>query len=150
MKSSSLTRPANTTAYTIGDAVADLGGTPLVFNFAGETGRIHGGRLTKNTVTTANANFRLWLFVASPAAAPVDNAAFAVAFADRGKRIGYIDFTTAVAGSDCTQSEGALSQTQPLPFALPAGEANYGVLVASAAYVPASGEVMQVDLQIAA
>ena len=93
----SFTRPADTTAYTAGDAMGNSTSSALIMDFAnsarvsGGTGIITKARLVKSSNTTTNAAFRLWLFASSPTGAN-DNAAFALTYASASSRLGYIDF----------------------------------------------------------
>lgn len=92
-----LTRPADTTAYTAKDAVADSTSAPTVLTFS-NLARVNAGsgyivkaRLMTNQ-STNTARFRLHLFDTSPTAIN-DNAAYTLLWANRATRIGYIDLT---------------------------------------------------------
>jgi hypothetical protein len=91
----------------------------------------------------------LWLFRAS-VTPPNDNAAYSLAWADRANRLGYIDFTSWVAGTDCAEAVGALSGGNEQPFDLSSGDGSslFGILQATAGYTPASGEQFVVELSI--
>lgn len=151
------TRPANTTAYAIGDLIANSATAgsvvPLAFGISksgtGE-GCIKGLRLFKSTATVTLAAFRLNLFSASPVVTNGDNGALAVSTA--ANFLGYIDvdmatgaFVTAanamqnaIASPDLMYDLGDYSR----------GRVIYGLLEARAAYVPASGEVFAATLLI--
>lgn len=150
----SFTRPGDTNAYAISDAVSDSTSAPTVITFTA-VGRVNAGsgyittaRLVKNGATTTNANFRLYLYSVAPT--PVnDNAAFPLLWANRTGRIGYIDFSsmsTEGAGSDSAQ---ALATATALEFVCASGTTNlFGVLVAKAAYAPASAEQFHITLGV--
>lgn len=146
------TRPNDTTAYAAGDAVSNSTSSPTILTFAGAaratggSGLILSARHIKNSVTTANATFRLWLY-RDTASAVNDNAQFPLLWANRANRIGFIDFshTTAGTGSD---SSSSLTTYVGLPFAA-VGTALYGQLTATAAYTPAAQEQHFIELQIA-
>jgi hypothetical protein len=100
-------------------------------------------RHTKNNTTAAN--YRLWLW-RDTVAAVADNAQFALLWANRANRIGFIDFahTTGGTGSD---SSSSLATFVNLPFTT-AGTALFGQLTTSG-YTPASGEQHFIELAIA-
>ena len=150
------TRPSDTTAYAAGDAVANSTTAPAAIVFAvqgdiARLGRVVGARLTKSNTNLTNAAFRLWLFSAAPAPTN-DNAALALTFATAGSRLGYIDFATGVAGSDCAVFVGALPNSQPISLvaAQDAADTVWGLLEARGAYTPASAEQFHVALDCAA
>src|SRR5688572_28049103 len=99
VSSATFTRPADTNAYAASDAVSNSTTAPVALTFT-NVARVNAGsgyittaRLLKNGTTTANANFRLYLFNTSPTAIN-DNAAFTLLWANRATCIGYIDFTS--------------------------------------------------------
>lgn len=87
-----VTRAANTTAYTAGDVV---GG---VITFAG-LGNVSGHilitsadlRINVTAIPSGMTSFRLHLYTSSPASALADNDAFDIPAGDRTAYIGYID-----------------------------------------------------------
>lgn len=151
--SASLTRPANATAYTAGDAVTD--NTPAVLVFAnasrdaGRTGSIDTLVITGSANVATKPDLELWLFDTAPAAV-ADNAAFAPTDAEALRCVGVIpipvaDWKVGLSGADAA---GNVVQTirnigliyRTLTTAL------YGQLVIRNAYVPVSGEVFTVNL----
>lgn len=149
------TRPGDTTAYAVSDVVGPVT-TPAVITFAGAaraTGGTDGGtgyvvkaRVAKNTNTTTNAAFRLYLYTTS--VTPIaDNVAWTHLYANRANLIGWVDFptmTTEGTGSDC--AEATLNDLR-LPFVCAAsGSALYGVLVARAAYTPGASDAFYVEI----
>jgi hypothetical protein len=145
-----LTRPGDATPYAANDAVTNSTSAPSPIEFPlsarvdGGSGLIVGARLTKSTNVVAAAQFRLWLYSATPSGTPNDNAAFAQAWANRDKRIGYVDFLSPVAGADCF---GTLS-AQPMPFKLASGQSLYGIIQALAGYTPGNAENLRVELAV--
>lgn len=147
----SFTRPADTTAYAVNDAVADSTTAPTILTFANMaranagSGYITKAKLTINSAVTTNASFRLWLYNASVTPTN-DNAAFTLLNANADARIGYIDFalTTEGTGSDCC--ECTVSNIS-LPFVTGAAStALYGLLEAKAAYTPTNAGVFKIQL----
>lgn len=147
------TRPANGNSYSAGQALAPTSGGALL-TFAGAAREAAGGgtiaqaRMVKTGVGTTG-QFRLWLFTASPASIPAsDQAAFSPAWANRAIRLGHVDFTTWIAGSDCAVCEGVLSSPLGFPFKLAAGTSLFGIAEARATYAAASGEQFHFGLGI--
>lgn len=146
-------RPADTIAYTAGDGVSNsiTAGAAIEFvnaaRVVGGSGLVIAGKLIKSSTTTTNASFRLWLYTANPGVIPSDNAPFAINNINRVIRIGYIDFTSFVAGGDCAESYANPSVSQ-LAFKLAAGTSLFGILQAMGSYTPTSGEQFYLDLSI--
>jgi len=148
--SATFTRPADTAVYAAGDAVSNSTSAPTILSFAGAarasggSGLILSARHIKNNTTAAN--FRLWLY-RETAAAVNDNAAFALLWANRATRIGFIDFshTTGGAGSD---SSSSLATFVNLPF-IATGTALFGQLTTTGGYTPANAEQHFIELAIA-
>jgi len=148
----SFTRPADTTAYAAQDAVSDSTTAPTVLTFAG-AGRANGGsglilsaRHLKSNTTLAS--YRLHLYRVAPTAIN-DNAQFPLLYANRANRVGFIDFSHATGGSG-SDSTSALSTFVNLPFVCDAASVSlFGILVATAAYTPTSGEQHFIELAIA-
>jgi len=152
---STITRPADTTAYASGDLVANstTAGSVAALQFAfpqaaGSTGDIRAARLQKSGATATNAQFRLHLFTAAPTFTSAgDNSALGTVLVatDKGY-LGYIDITAMTAASDCCFGMGAPDNARgSIPFTT-TGTTLYGVLEARAAYTPASAEVFTVAL----
>lgn len=157
-----MTRPADTTAYAVGDLVANntAAGSvaPLVFANVGrgafrEGGRIIGARILKTTNVVANAQFRLHLFTgAVPVVANGDNGAFAPNDASLANWAGSIDITCDVASAGRAIGRGNPAAAQPngVPFHCPDPNALtlWGLLEARAAYTPGNAEAFTVSLDI--
>lgn len=140
-----ITRPANTTAYAIGDVVNGNGATtPIALSVGGGGGEITQVRLEKSTETLTLATFRVHFFSSSFTIA-ADNAQFATGHANRASYLGYVDLPIMV--NDGTGSNFAFTKDDDvrIPFG---GETVYAVIVALAAYVPASAEVFNLGIGI--
>lgn len=154
----SVTRPANTTAYAAKDVLSDSTSAPTVLTFAnvayanGGSGLIVKARLQSNR-STDTARIRLHLYHTAPTAIN-DNDAFTLLWANRDKRIGYIDFpalATEGSGSDSVEAIVTPGATAPglvpLQFTCAAGNRTlYGILETLDAFTPASGQVFFVEL----
>ena len=94
-----ITRPANTTAYTAGDVVGDTGGSAIVtLASAGPSGGfvlLQSASLvfSDSTVPSGMGSFRIHLYSASPTAI-ADNAAFDLVSGERDAYMGFIDLPT--------------------------------------------------------
>ena len=114
---SSFTRPADTTAYAIGDSVSDSTTAPSIITFANAarvaagSGIVVGARLAKSTNVITNASFRLWLFTATSANTN-DNAALSLPWANRTSVLGYIDFSSPIQCTDYTEFTGFFPYSQ--------------------------------------
>jgi len=143
-------RPADTTAYAVGDLVANPGAAaavvPLALELAlraGGAGLLKAVRLHKSTATTANAQFRVHFFRKRPTAAAADNAAFSAnGFASM--YIGFVDVTV-----DTAHSDGASGRaTADLRFDCDPGVKTIFALVeARAAYAPGNAEQFRVTVE---
>lgn len=94
-----ITRPANTTAYTVGDVVGDTGGSAIIsLTSAGPSGGfviLQSVSLvfSDSVVPASMGAFRVHLYSVSPTAI-ADNAAFDLVSGDRDTYMGYIDMPT--------------------------------------------------------
>lgn len=149
--SAEFTRPADTTAYAVDDVVSNstTTTTPLTFTNAARvgngTGYIVSARMAKSTNTTTNASFRLWLYRDNPTTPPGDNSPFALLWANRTVRMGFIDFTLSTAGTG-SNSASDFKVGLNIPFFAVNGRNLYGVLIARGAYTPASGEQFFIEI----
>lgn len=160
--SASITRPANTTQYAVGDAVSESTTTPagLVFSNAA---RIRGGKgtvLSALLIDSANqatkGDFDLFLFESAIGAARFqDNAAFAPTDAELETLVGVISFAASsfVAGNATAGASGNSCCLGLIgsPISFQAGATSrtlYGVLVARSTYTPVSAEKLTVRLSI--
>lgn len=148
----SFTRPANTTAYAAGDVVNGDGVlVPVTVSAAarsnGGGGVIESVGLLTNNVTVTNGTFRVHFFNASHATA-ADNAAFASLYANRATYVGFADLTILVADS-ASATAAAVNVDVNLPFqCASSGDDLYAVVVATAAYTPASAQVFQLTVAV--
>lgn len=143
------TRPANTTAYTAADLVADSttagSVTPMKFSLQrlGNTGKIISARLAKSTTTATLATFNIHLFTQSPVVTNGDNGAFAISTSRYYLGKIAVDMATgAQAGT------AYLAETSAAVAIGVDAETIYGLIEAGAGYTPASAEVFEVMLAI--
>lgn len=150
--SDTFTRPADTTAYAVDDVVSNSTTATTVLTFAqaarknGGTGYVTNARLVTNNPSTTNASFRLYLYNQTPTAPPGDNSPFLLTWANRGIRLGVIDF---VLSTGATGSDAASTTVTNINLRLntqPSSRSVFGLLVARAAYVPTSGQQFFVEL----
>ena len=145
------TRPADTTAYTAGDLVANsvTAGSVVPFEVSFTAGgnanpflQITRVKLRKNAVSVTNAAFRVHFYADSPGTpSNGDNGAIA---ADTQAVRGYVDVTVDTAGS--TGSYGSAAPTVPILVRPYQGKV-YVLIEARGAYTPASEETFRVDFE---
>lgn len=147
--SDTITRPANTTAYTAGDVVSTGAGEILEFASLGAANdiiTILGARLSiaVNAVPSGCTGFRLHLYNASPTAI-ADNAAYNLPAGDLAKYLGYVTISTPIdLGDNIFSQDDNLNITVKL-----AGTSLYGILQTIGAYTPSSGAVKTIYLNVA-
>lgn len=153
--SSSFTRPANTTAYSSGQLVANSVSagavTPLAWTVVRATAlnaHITRARLQKSGTSTTNASFTLYLFTASPSTITNgDGGAFSVS--GSAAYVGKIAITVADVFTDGASGAGSSSVGSDIKFQCGAGSTQlFGFLVASAAYTPSSAEAFSITLEV--
>ena len=144
------TRPADTTAYTAGDAVSNSTTAPTILSFANAaSGNTNGGVITaimlsKSTATTANARFRLYLYAESVTAVN-DNSAFSQTYANTQYLIGIQDFSLASTGANTAfATESGLY----IPYQMATQTSIFAHLVALEAYAPGSAEAFRIVLHV--
>jgi len=158
-----LTRPGDTNAYAIADAIANstTAGSvvPLTWTAtreAGGSGRVIGAEMAVNSATAFGA-IRLHLFNTTPFAAggfQADNAALAITYTAlkagsagaNPNYIGYIDFTTFVAQSASAVSIGTCDLTELAFDCAPGSQTIFGLLEARAVFTPGNQETFNVVL----
>lgn len=154
--SSTITRPADTTAYASGDLVANSTTAGSVTNLqfttlariSGGSGVIVGAQIQKSTNTTTNAAFRLHLFNTAPTYTSAgDNSAMTtVVVASAKGYLGYIDVSAMVGFSDVAWGSGAPDNSRGgIPYVATA-QIIYGLLEARGAYTPGNAEVFTITL----
>jgi hypothetical protein len=149
--SASLTRPADTTAYTALDALSSSTSSPTLLTFT-NIARINEGsgylvkaRLVTNQPTNA-ARFRLHLYNTAVTAIN-DNAPFTLLYANRATKIGTLDFDalgTEGSGSDCAEATNASARLKFVCAA--ASRTIYGILETRDGFTPTSGQLFFVEL----
>lgn len=157
--SNTMTRPADTTAYTSGDLVANSttagSVTGMVFPNAVrldlESARFERLRLRKSSATLTNASFRVYLFTALPTLSVGDNAAFnsssVLAVDDMDKLIGWFDVTMDRSGAAGARGSGTPNSGPALTCKPTASQTLYALIEATAAYTPTSGETFNAVLE---
>ena len=147
----SVTRPADTTAYAPGDVVGTaVTGTLIIPNASfGEfdAGIIQQAVVVSSAAVGTSPDLELWLFD-STVAAIADNAAWAPTDAEMLTLVGIVEFPTADWKLAST-SAVCVADNISLPFNTKKGTSKlYGVLVVRNAYVPVSGEIFTLRLQV--
>lgn len=145
-----LTRPADTDAYTEGDAVSNSTTVPAILNFANLARVASGsGKIIKARVTSDQAacvaQLRLWLYSKVDPFLNNDNAAHLIKYADRATLLGFIDFPALAteAGSDVAQAQ---SIALNLAIVAAANKSVYGLLETKTAFTPASAQKFHIEL----
>jgi hypothetical protein len=150
------TRPADTTAYASGDLVANSvssgSAAPMELTVArknGGTGRIARLRLTKSSLSIANAAFRVHLFRSAPViqAGSGDNLAML-----SNNALGYLggfDVTTDRGFSDGVKGFAGVISGPYLTFECASDSTKlYALIEARGAYAPASAETFTLALEV--
>lgn len=159
MVSANFTRPSDTTAYAIGDLVANSTTAGSVVPLSWTAARIAAGggiikkvTIRKSSTTTSSTSFRLHLYTSSPTCTNGDNGAWLTTMS--GWLGTTVATTQAVVFSDGTAGlyqffdVAGANIIGGLPFQLASGQTLYGLLEARAGYAPTSAEVFTVDLDI--
>lgn len=154
-----MTRPADTTAYTAGDLVANsvTSGSvvPLSFpglaSIAGNAVAVTGAKISKSTTTLTNASFRLHLFNVLPVNSVGDNAPFdtsgALGVSTAAGYVGYINVTMDISGTAASSGRGTPSSpASDKIISAPATGGLWGLLEVTAAYAPGNAETFTVSL----
>lgn len=150
--SATFTRPADTTAYTANDLVANsvTAGSvvPMVFNIpGGRSAKVFRAGVKFNSATVTNAKFKLHLYLTSPTCTNGDNGAWLTTESGYQDNIA-IDCTTNTF-SDNGKGFGTYLDTAvevPMMIQANTNQQIYGLLQATAAYVPTSAEVFTVNI----
>lgn len=154
--SGTFTRPADTTAYTIGDAVGDSTSALAVLTLSnvaravGGSGYIVGARLETN-LKSITPRFRVRIFNASNPTKSNDNAAFKSVYADASKRLARLDLPAMITPADTTNSDMSSSEDNQLriPFACGGATRDLYVLFETLdAFTPASGQSFTFTLTV--
>lgn len=150
--SATFTRPADTTAYSISDLVANsvTAGSvvPMTFVIAGgRSVKIYRAGIKFNSATVTNAKFKLHLYNSSPTCTNGDNGAWLTTESGYQDNIA-IDCTTNTF-SDNSKGFGTYVNTAlevPMLCQTNFNQQIFGLLQATAAYTPTSAEVFTVNL----
>jgi len=150
-----ITRAANTTAYTAGDAVSNEADSLLqqiVFGSEIRRGVIRSVRLSEDDGDVTNANFRVFLLSDSTGFGLVpDNDAFVMSSTKLANVVGYSDMVLAVTGSAGATS--SFDQNDGVNIYFDSGgslntNGLYVLVTATAAYTPSSAEVFTVTIVV--
>lgn len=140
-----ITRPANTTAYSTTDVITETTPSALIFSSLALR-RLEYAYLTRAFLTTNNilhtTATRLFLFNSLPVV-QADNASFGLS----ANVIGFVDFTTQVTSgaglSVATISEAAIAVPRPLQMV---NGTIWGVLTTTAIFTPISSGTFTIHL----
>jgi hypothetical protein len=151
--SQSFTRPGNTTAYAIGQLVANAvtagAVVPMSFTVGGNSMpgqfRLSRIRMFKSGSSSTNAQFRLHLYAASPIPANGDGGTWSTNQA--AAYLGSIDVPGMKAFTDGCADVGDDAAGSEHWIRLPAGTTFFGLLEARATYVPLANEQFTVTLE---
>lgn len=141
------TRPADTTAYAVGDVVCNSTSAPTVLTFSGMAnsnglgGTIHAAFLYLGSNPSTKPVFDLFLFDTAPTI-DNDNAVFTPTDSEILNCVGVISFGVASVGDTSGTGTNMVYQAVPmLPYVCASGAtALYGVLVARNAVTPTSAD----------
>lgn len=151
---SSFTRPANTTAYTAGDLVANsttagsvVVPTIQIARFNDQIMTLLRMRIRKSSTTMLDAQMRIHLFRASPTVANGDNGV--LSFDQAANYVGSFDLNSGRNFTDGTvftgtPTAGSVIVTRPVS----GGTTLYYLIEALAAYVPTSGETFEATIEV--
>lgn len=151
----SMTRPANTTAYSANDVCGTDPATNMVFsNVSSFKGGKHSGgdiiivgaslKIDVNAVPSGMSGFRLHLYKAAPTAI-ADNSAYNLATTDTGY-IGNIELDTPI---DLGSALWSRKDNQNIKVSLAEGSNTiYGILETIGAYTPSSAAVKTVTIYV--
>lgn len=135
-----ITRPANTTAYTAGDVVGGVISFPEIPK--GKTVVVAWASLMRyvSAIVSGETSYSLKLYDGSPPSAYADNAAWDLPAGDRDSFI-----TSLSLGSPADQGSSLFTDVD-LNKVINAGRGLYGYLVTNGAYTPGSADVAKVSL----
>lgn len=148
---SEITRPANTTAYTAGDAVGTATSSVLTLSNAARQnsggGRVLAVRLFKSGTTVTNATFTIHFWNAAPTDV-ADNAPLDILYAQQSRYVGNVALSTMVVGGSGGGYAFA-TVNPPMWYSTASGsKALYAVIVATAGYTPASAETFTLSVTV--
>jgi hypothetical protein len=143
-----LTRTADTNAYTAGDVMGAATGSTAALNFAsmGPSGGIveivsASLEIDKTAIPSGMTSFRAYLFNVTPPSAFGDNAAWTgIPSGDRASFLGYIDFGTPIALGTSPATLYVRQDNIGTRIKL-SGTSIFAYLITNGAYTPASADV---------
>lgn len=144
-----LTRPADTNAYTAGDVVGPTVAA-LEFSQIGSAGRdvmITSSEFlwSESAVPSGATSFRLHLYSVTPPSALADNAAWDLPAGDRASYLGYVDLGTPVdLGASLFVQASQINKQVKV-----SGSSLFGYLQTIGGYTPASASVMKITIRTA-
>lgn len=149
---SSFTRPADTTAYAVGDLVANStvaasvnAGSWTGATFTGSgggTGKINGIGISVAASTTVKT-FRVHLFTAAPTMTNGDNGVFAVTSFDLDTHLGYVDVLL-----DTINGSGSIGYAQcDVDYQIASGDTLYYRIETRTIFTPASADTFAVKVK---
>lgn len=149
-----MTRPSDTTAYAVGDLVANSttagSVTPLAFAVSRVTGGgvlVRRARIRKSGTSVTNAQFRLHLYRATVATvANGDNGAWSTDGV--ANYLGALDVTVDRAFTDGAAGNGVPLSGSEIGAIPTSGSTIYGLLEARAVYTPGNAETFTVSLEV--
>lgn len=139
-----VTRAANTTAYTAGDVVGGVIEFPQIGNFTNHILITSVDlRINISAIPSGMGSFRLHLYNSSPTSAYVDNDAWDLPSGDRAAYIGYIDIGGPIdMGSTLFSQADGVNKHVMLGGGAPC--TLYGYLQTTGAYTPAANSEIYV------
>jgi hypothetical protein len=151
--SASFTRTNDTSAYAVGDLVANSTVAASVsaiqiVNAVREVGgvsRCERLRLQKSGTSITNASFRIHLYASNPVPSNGDNGAFLTPIAGY---IGAFDVTMDRIFTNGATGAGVPMSGSALTFTIPSGTTLFALIEARGAYTPTSGETFTVIAEL--
>lgn len=154
--SANFTRPNDTTAYAVGDLIANstTAGSVAPMSFA-NIARVAAGaasiikaRLSKTSTGITGASFLLHLYGASPTVTNGDNGAWLSAQALTYLGAFEFSLTNMKVFSDGVSCNGITQTGYPITVDLASGTTVYGLLEARGAYAPGNAETFTITLEV--
>lgn len=147
-KAVTLTRTADTDAYTANDVLGAATGSTSALQFQpmgvpGRTVRIIGSELMVQStgLISGEGSYRLHLYNVTPPSALGDNAAFDIPSGDRASYLGYVDLGTPV-----DLGSSLYVQAEQAKDIILSDDSLFAYLVTIAGYTPTSARVYEVTL----
>lgn len=151
--SANFTRPNDTTAYAVGDLVANSTTAGSVSAMSFTAARVSAGifsvrraRLRKSGTSITSASFRLHLYLSAPTPSNGDNGAWLTSGV--ANYLGAIDITLDKVFTDGAAGNGVPNVGGEINVALASGTTIVGLLEARAAYTPVAQEVFTCSLEL--